>query len=136
MRTSWWPLLLLPAFLIFYPPLHADEIARRDALRVIIGEAADQGMHGMICVGEILRHRGSIRGFTGFWADHISREPPSVWREAGIAWDTSARTNYTKGADHFYDKRRYYGPPWGRNFVKTYEYKDHVFYKEISPSRR
>ncbi len=110
---------------------YAREVPEDVAVRVLIGEAADQGLKGMICVGEVLRRRGSIKGFDGYRSKHINSEPRSVWVKAAKAWEHCAHTNYTKGADHFANIRKFGKPWWVRYCVKTYEYKDHVFYKEI-----
>ena len=44
------------------PVAAAKEIPETMAVRVLIGEAANQGLKGMICVGEVLRRRGSVNG--------------------------------------------------------------------------
>ena len=96
-------------------------------------EAADQGLKGMICVGEVLRHRASIKGFYGYASNRMKHQPKSVWDMASKAWELSARTDYTKGADHFENIHRFGRPWWAKYCIKTFEYKDHVFYKEIHP---
>jgi hypothetical protein len=85
----------------------------------------------MICVGEVLRLRASVRGFYGYKSNWINSQPKSVWEMAASAWKKSAYTKYTKGADHFENIHRFGEPWWAKYCVKTYEYKDHVFYKEI-----
>lgn len=110
-----------------YPTTLTDEMAKR----VIIGEAANQGIHGMICVGEVLRRRGSIKGFRGYKSKHVEREHAKTWKMAEEAWKMSETTNFTNGADHFENIRRFRTPWWAKYCKKTYEYKDHVFYKEI-----
>jgi len=115
----------------------SSQIPSQVALRVLIGEAGDQGLKGMICVGEVLRKRGSIRGFRGYRAKHIKDTPASIWKQAALAWERSAHTNFTNGADHFENVRRFGQPKWAKGFTKTYEYKDHVFYKSrLSFNRR
>jgi hypothetical protein len=101
------------------------------AVKIIVGEAADQGLKGMICVGEVIRHRNSTAGFYGYRSDRLKGQPKAVWQMAAKAWALSAHTDYTKSADHFENTRRFGRPPWARYCVKTYEYKDHTFYKEI-----
>jgi hypothetical protein len=107
----------------------SDQISSEAALRVLIGEAANQGVKGMTCVGEVLRKRGSVKGFYGYNAKHIESASPSVWKQAAEAWERSAHTNYTNGADHFENVRSFGQPEWAKDFKKTFEYKDHVFYK-------
>ena len=106
-------------------------IPRDIAVRIIVSEAADQGLKGMVCVGELLRHRGSIKGFYGYRSNAMKHQSRSVWDMADKAWELSKHTNYTKGADHFENIRKFGRPWWVKYCVKTYEYKDHVFFKEV-----
>ena len=117
--------------LTFISTAHAEIILDRIAVRVIVGEAADQGLKGMICIGEVLRLRASVKGFYGYKSRGIKDQPKTVWETAAKAWKESAYTNYTKGADHFENIHRFGEPWWVKYCVKTYEYKDHVFYKEV-----
>ena len=110
---------------------HKNQITDNVAVRILVGEAANQGLKGMICVGEVIRHRKSVKGFCGFRSKHIMAEPKSVWKMAKIAWELSAHTNYTQGADHFENVHDFGIPCWAKDCVKVYEYKDHVFYKGI-----
>jgi len=110
--------------------VYADRITYKKAVRTIIGEAANQGLKGMICVAEVLRRRADLKGFYGYKSIHIDDQPKLVWEMAAKAWEQSAYTNYTNGADHF-DNIRKFGKPWWVTYcVKTYAYKDHTFYKE------
>jgi len=113
----------------------AHEIPQSVAVRIIVSEAADQGLKGMVCVAEVLRHRGSTKGFYGYKSNHLNDQPPAVWDMAAEAWELSLHTNYTKGADHFENIHRFGAPWWAKSCVKTYEYKDHVFYKEIPANK-
>ena len=115
----------------FIPTAHAQRIPYDVAVRIIVSEGADQGLKGMTCIGEVLRHRASVAGFHSYKSNWIKKEPKSVWEMAEKAWERSAHTNYTKGADHFENIRRFGVPWWAKYCVKTYEYKDHVFYKEV-----
>jgi len=119
------------AFLIFIPTVHAQKIPYDVAVRIIVSEGADQGFKGMICIAEVLRHRASVEGFHGYKSNLIMKEPKSVWEMAAKAWKQSAYTNYTKGADHFENVHRFGEPWWAKYCVKTYEYKDHIFYKTV-----
>ena len=118
---------------LFISNVYAQTIPQDIAVRIIVSEAADQGLKGMICVGEVLRHRASIKGFYGYQSNRIDHQPKFVWEMADKAWKLSASTNYTNGADHFENIHRFGSPRWVKYCVKTYEYKDHVFYKEIRP---
>ena len=119
----------------FQPQARAAEIPPEIAMQILVSEAADQGLKGMVCVGEVLRRRGSTKGFYGYRFNH-RHHPKSVWKMAEKAWRLSAHTKYTKGADHFENIRRFGHPWWVKNCVKTYEYKDHIFYKELPPKTR
>jgi hypothetical protein len=118
---------------LFVSKAYAQEIPQDVAERILVSEAADQGLKGMVCVAEVLRHRGSTKGFYGYRSNRIEHQPRSVWGMAEEAWKLSARTNYTKGADHFENIHRFGSPWWVKHCIKTYEYKDHVFYKEVQP---
>ena len=117
--------------LTFISLVHAEIIPETIAIRIIVSEGADQGLKGMICIGEVLRIRASLRGFYGYKSNKINNQPKSVWDMAAKAWEESAYTNYTKGADHFENVPEFGKPWWVKYCVKTFEYKDHVFYKEI-----
>jgi len=131
MARKWFYFLIL---FLFIPKVYAQAIPEDVAARIIVSEAADQGLKGMVCVGEVLRHRAGTKGFYGYRSNHTDHQPRSVWEMADRAWEISASTNYTKGADHFENIRRFGTPWWVRYCVKTYEYKDHVFFKEVRPS--
>ena len=109
---------------------YAKSITDDVAVRIIVSEAADQGLKGMICIGEVLRHRESIKGFNGYKSNWINSQPKLVWSMAAKAWKESAFTSYTHGADHFENIHRFGKPWWVKYCVKVYEYKDHAFYKE------
>jgi len=110
---------------------YAQQVPSDVAARIIVSEAADQGLKGMICVGEVIRNRKSTKGFYGYKSNRLMSQPKAVREMAQKAWDLSAHTNYTNGADHFEDVHKFGEPWWAKDCVKTYEYKDHIFYKEI-----
>ncbi len=110
---------------------HNGQIAKNVAVRIIVSEAADQGLKGMICVGEVIRHTNNVKGFYGYKFNRMLDQPKAIWEMAAKAWELSEHTNYTRGANHFENVRRFGEPWWAKYCVKTYEYKDHVFYKEI-----
>jgi hypothetical protein len=131
MTKKWFCFVVI--LFLFIPSVHARTIPQDIAVRVIVSEAADQGLKGMICVGEVLRRRGSTKGFYGYRSNRINHQPASVWKMARKAWVLSETTNYTRGADHFENIHQYGQPYWVKHCVKTYVYKDHVFYKEVHP---
>lgn len=109
-------------------PAHA-EIPQDKAIRILVGEASNQGFKGMVCVAEVLRRTGSTRGFYGLHASHSAHEPKWVWEMARKAWMASASTNYTHGADHF-ENLKFGIPYWCRNCVITAKIGDHTFFRE------
>jgi hypothetical protein len=116
--------------------VQASEIPQETAVRILIGEAANQGEHGMICVAEVLRQRGSIKGFYGLKAKHVDNQPAWVWEQARRAWRASATTNYTAGATHFENIKSFGVPSWARTMRIVYHYKDHTFYKNAGINPR
>ncbi len=76
----------------------ASELNEHDAVQTIVGEAADQPYECMVAMGEVIRNRGSIKGFAGFEAMNHREESVNVWRNARQAWRESDFTNYAKGA--------------------------------------
>jgi len=114
------------------PLAFAREIPVHLASRVLLGEAADQGMKGMVCVGEVLRRRGDVRGFYGYSSRNVYNEPAYMWKMAAKAWEISAYTHYTKGADHFLDMRTTANlPDWVHDCIITFRFKHHVFYRTV-----
>jgi hypothetical protein len=106
-------------------------VQEQKAVRTIIGEAANQGERGMICVAEVIRRRGSVRGFYGYRAKHVDQQPAWVWKQARRAWKRSAKTNYTRGATLFDNIQAFGQPRWAKKSVKVYKWRDHTFYKEV-----
>jgi hypothetical protein len=119
-------ILILSAFLA--GKACADEIPEAVAVRVLIGEAGNQGFHGMVCVGEVLRHRGSTKGFYGLKAKHVDQQPSWVWEQAKRAWRASATTNHTNHATHFENVKAFGTPRWAHSMKIVYKYKDHTFF--------
>ena len=99
--------------------------------RTIIGEAGNQGERGMQCVAEVIRNTGSLKGLFGYYSAQPDKEPLRVWEMAIRAYKRAQRSNITKGATHFENVKKFGEPYWAKSMKKVYEYKDHVFYKEI-----
>jgi len=115
----------------FVTVARAEEIPQNVAVQIIVSEGADQGLKGMICIAEVLRRRGSVKGFYGYKRNMMKAESRFTWQMAARAWGISAHTHFTNGADHFENIRSFGAPWWAKYCVLTFEYKDHVFYKEI-----
>jgi len=104
----------------------------RLAVRVITAEAANQNLWSMIGVGEVIRHRGAIQGFSVLKKDvdaFYRKESPQIRRQAQTAWLFSRLTNLTQGATHFENVRQFGPPPWEREMKKTIRLGDLQFYK-------
>lgn len=109
----------------------AHAYSEEDAIKVIVGESADQGFKGMVAVGEVIRNKHSLRGFCGFHAKHSASEPQWIWKQARKAWLASKTSHLTKGANHFENVNAFGSPYWVKNSVETFRYRDHIFYLEI-----
>lgn len=117
---------------IFYVPARAA-VSDTEAIRAIVGEAANQGYDGMTAVGEVIRRRGSVRGLYGHKAMNHRYELPWVWAQARLAWDRSAYTNLTHGATLFENIYAFGFPEsWDREkVVCVATVKDQYFFKEV-----
>ena len=103
----------------------------QQAIQTIVGESANQGFKGMVCVGEVIRHNSTLKPFYGFKAMNHRYESPNVWNMAKQAWLRSKYTHYTQGADHFENINAFGEPYWVKKCVLTFEYRDHKFYREV-----
>lgn len=109
--------------------MSASNISDRDAVRTIVGEAANQGEHGMVAVGNVIRNRGHLRGMYGLKNPMVDRQPRSVWRTARRAWHKSAALDVTRGATHFENTKAFGRPSWAAKMRVTVVIKDHTFFK-------
>lgn len=127
-------LMLLAITLIqslFSPRAHAD-INPIQAQKALIGEAANQGLKGMIACGEVIRRRGNLKGIYGLKRESfISAQPKWVHEQAEKAWNMSAKTNITKGGTHW-ESTDFKAPKWSKGMKKTAVIGKHVFYAEVS----
>lgn len=104
------------------------------AVKVIIGEASNQGSRGMLAVAEVLRRRGSTRGFCALKRRDldrfIDREGPRIKAQATSAWKQSEHTNITNGATHYENTRAFGVPYWAKDMDRVAVIGDHAFYKK------
>jgi len=123
--------IVLAAILIICAGMaQAGEIPEDVAVRVLIGEAGNQGEIGMVAVAEVLRRRGSTKGFYGLKAKHVDQQPAWVWEMARKAWRASKASNYTQGATHFENVKAFGTPYWAKNMEVVFSHRDHTFYRE------
>lgn len=129
-------LALLPSLLLAScgtKPAYA-EINQTQAVKAIIGEAANQGLDGMTAVAEVIRNRGHLKGFYGAKREaFILAQPNWVHRQALKAWLMSESSNLTKNATHFENVKAFGRPKWSSKMTKTAVIKDHVFYRDVKP---
>jgi spore germination cell wall hydrolase CwlJ-like protein len=100
------------------------------AIRAIIGEAGNQGEKGMLAVACAIRNRGTLKGVYGVKAKHVDKQPQWVWAMAKKVWAESATNDITNGATHWENIKAFGKPYWVKSMVKTFEHKNHVFYRE------
>ena len=114
-------------------------------IQTIILEAGNQGINGMVAVGEVIRTRARERGLSfericlqpkqfSCWNDRESasrrlhRESREIGELAAMAWELSATSNLTHHADHYHAD--YIKPPyWAKSMCKTTKVGTHIFYK-------
>jgi len=104
------------------------EIEQEQAVRAVIGEASNQGYHGMLAVACGIRNRGNLMGVYGVRARHVDHEPMWVWDMARQAWEDS-EDNRIHDGDHWENVGTFGIPSWAYGMVEVYRHKDHVFYK-------
>lgn len=126
--------VLALGFLIASPARAA--VQDSDAIRTIVGEAANQGPLGMTAVAAAIRNRGTLRGAYGFSARHSDSEPRYVWTQAAHAWsEAKAGVDPTRGATHWFSradmkKLSARQPAWFRRLRFTAKIGDQFFYRE------
>lgn len=99
------------------------------AVRAIVGEAANQGAECMSYVAHAIRNRGTLKGVYGLTARHNDTEPTWVWEQAQLAWDNSDNEpDPTDGANGF---RTGNEVPHGVNLIASC--RDLYFYKTKQP---
>ena len=99
------------------------------AVRAIIGEAANQGKTGMLAVACAIRNRGTLQGVFGLNARFVDRQPAWVWQRAREAWRQSAGTDITGGATNWENTAAFGVPYWARSMKRTVRIGDHQFFK-------
>ena len=105
------------------------EITDAMGIRCVIGEAADQGLLGMLAVASGIRNRGTTEGIYGCTAPFVDKEPMYVWEMAMVAWELSAEKLLHDGT-HWENIKAFGEPYWVKGMIEVYRYRDHVFYKK------
>lgn len=104
------------------------EVSEREAVRCIVGEAANQGLSGMRGVASVLRRRDSLQGFCGTKAKHIDKQPAWVFEQARRAWRESATKDYANGATHF-ESTDFKRPDWSKGMTIVAHIGKHRFFR-------
>lgn len=124
--------------LLLVPNLaYAETIPTERAVKAIIGEAENQGFHGMLAIACSIKNRGNLVGVYGEHASRVKRGlygHPSA-NKAHLAWALATNDphncNFLGGADHWENIKAFGKPKWANSMKETYRYKDHVFYKAV-----
>jgi hypothetical protein len=122
----WFSLFIIGLFL----PLHADIIKDQDAVRAIIGEAANQGYTGMLAVASAIHNRKTLKGVYGFKSSMPDTQPTYVWTMAKKAWKEGQINDKTNGATNWVNEKEIGKPWWAKDMIQTVTIKDHVFYRK------
>lgn len=81
--------------------VQAAPIRDADAVRAIVGEAANQHYRGMLAVAGAIRNLGTLQGVYGLQSKTPDRQPCWVWAQAEQAWSKSRVRDITGGATHW-----------------------------------
>ena len=110
--------------------LPAGPIAEQDAVRAIVGEAANQGYQGMLAVAGAIRNRGTLQGVYGWRSLPADRQPDWVWNQARATWRESATNDISQGATHWENVHAFGRPVWVESMQLTVVIKDHQFFRK------
>jgi hypothetical protein len=112
-------------------------------VRMLVGEAENQGLDGMRAVASAFRNLEKLVGHKKAlaWAYGTKRKlkkkpPASIWSQAAQAWKDSATHDYANGANHWgtdEDVKTWESQPWFKNAVFVGKVGDHNLYKEVVP---
>lgn len=116
-------LLLLPIL------SRSESISDRDAVRAIVGEAANQGKDGMLAIAGAIRNRGHLRGVYGLKNPIADKQPEWVWKQAEAAWAGSKTNDLTMGATSWENVKAFGVPYWAKSYDITKKIGDHTFFK-------
>lgn len=134
-------LVLIILFLMPIKATYGQEIPAQRATLAIIGEAENQKAQGMLSVACAIRNRKTLKGVYGEKNPRVLKRKYSAqtYKQAQEAWTKSAipaQCEFIKGADHWENINAFGLPSWAKTMVKTYEYKDHVFYRSTKQPKK
>lgn len=122
--------LLIVSILLISICVYSEPIKDSDAIKAIIGEAANQGYQGQLAVAGAIRNRATLQGVYGLNSEMVKKQPQWVWNMAEKAWSESKTNDITMGATHWENIKSFGTPYWARKMKKTVLIKDHQFYKK------
>jgi hypothetical protein len=118
----------LLAALLLCAATGAYAIDDESAVRAIMGEASNQGYHGMLAVAVGIRNRDTLKGVYGVKAKHVDRESEYTWGLARMAWEESEHNRIHTGT-HWENVEAFGMPYWAKEMEIVYEHRDHVFFE-------
>jgi len=106
------------------------DICETDAIRAIVGEAANQGPEGMLAVAGAIRNRGTLHGVYGLHNPCVDQQPAWVWQNARTAWSASLTNDITHGATAWENTQAFGTPYWAKSMQPTAKIGDQQFYSQ------
>lgn len=124
------PLAIIALLAILHLPSSIlAAVPQEQAIRAIVGEAANQGRAGMLAVAGAIRNRGTLKGVYGLKSKVLSQQPEWVWERARLAWAMSATNDISRGATHWENIKAFGEPRWAKSLTVTTNIGSHTFYK-------
>lgn len=124
--------LFLMTMICFSPSclVEAAEIGPEKAVTCILGEAAGEGLTGMLAVAEAMRNRGTIQGVHGCKRKAFAMAQSEKLKNLAVyAWEQSKHTDLTKGADHWENVNAFGVPSWAHSMKRTAVIGQHTFWR-------
>jgi hypothetical protein len=78
-----------------------SEVRQADAVRAILGEAANQPYRAMLGIAAVIRNRGSLQSVYGVNNIRAQHAPQKIQAAAARAWQESANRDITGGCKYF-----------------------------------
>lgn len=130
--------ILVGAVAFFSGCCAASQIPRDQAIKAIIGEAENQGFHGMLAVACGIRNRNTLQGVYGLKAARVRNHQynSTTLNQANLAWSLASNSDikdncdFLGGATHWDNINAFGKPNWANSMIETYRYRDHVFYRK------
>lgn len=123
---------------------HANKIPEERAVNAIIGEAEGEGSKGQFLIACAIKNRGTLSGVYGEKAPRVVSKKYSkeTLQSAKDAWFSANNEEMNaplsceliKGADHWGSKQvdgAWIKKMQSKGFIKTFEYKSHVFFRKV-----